>query len=102
MTPREYTEAEINAALARVQAAKGRHRRGTGGELAEFGLRPSSFLGYAIDLARCNDARFAGEEPVVQRAGAWLDGLMVGIALAEAEAERLRRARSITTYGGDE
>ena len=85
MPAREWTEQEVNAAFAAVAEAKLRAPRGTGGELADFGCRPTSFLNYAAALGRTSLDRTCIEPREVVYAGAWLNGLMVGIALARGD-----------------
>jgi hypothetical protein len=56
----EWTDAEVNAALARVEAVRAR----TGpdfSELAEFGCRPASFVVYMTNLTK-QDARRITDE----------------------------------------
>jgi hypothetical protein len=83
----EWTDAEVNAALACVEAFRA-HTGPDFSELAEFGCRPASFVVY---MTQPDEARRASDHRREQRGhlqAAWLEGLLVGIALAQT-ARRL-------------
>jgi hypothetical protein len=79
-----YTEAEVNAAIARVETAKQNHPAGWS-FLAELNLRPpDSFAAYAFTNAVAHARRLRLEDDVeLVYAAAWMNGLAVGVALGE-------------------
>jgi hypothetical protein len=82
-----YTAEEVNAAFARIEAAKDRHPRGFR-FLETFALRPAtSFVVWAYVNADAHASRLAREDARNIFAAAWLDGLAVGVALAQGRHE---------------
>jgi hypothetical protein len=78
-----YTDSHVNAAIARVEAAKQNNPVGWK-FLDEVGLRPAdTFVAYAFVNADAHAARLVGEDPRVIYATGWLQGLAIGVALAE-------------------
>jgi hypothetical protein len=79
-----YGEAEMNAAIARVETAKQNHPVGWG-FLGEFGLEPVPLVAYAFTNADLHVERLGREEDrrLIYSAG-WLNGLGIGISLGEA------------------
>lgn len=77
-----FTDAQVNAAIARVETAKQNHPVGWGA-LGEFGLDAEAFVPYAFLNADAHLARLDGEDERVIYAAAWLNGLMIGAALGE-------------------
>jgi hypothetical protein len=79
-----FTEEEINAAFDRVEEAKQRHPHGFR-FLETFALRPAtSFVAWAYVNADARADRLAREDRRTIFVAAWLNGLAVGIALAES------------------
>ena len=78
-----YTEAEMNAAIARVETAKQNHPRGWA-FLNELSLPAEDITLYAFQNAKIHAPRLGMEDnlPLVYAAG-WLQGLAIGVALAE-------------------
>lgn len=83
----DYSEAEVNAAIARVETAKQNHPAGWH-FLGELNLRPpDSFTVYAFMNAKAHARRLGLEDDVeLIYAAAWLNGLAVGVALGEGRA----------------
>jgi hypothetical protein len=77
-----YTEADMNAAIARVETAKQNHPVGWG-SLGEFGLPADEFVIYAFANADAHVARLGEEDARVIYSAAWLNGTMIGIALGQ-------------------
>jgi hypothetical protein len=77
-----YTEKEMNNAIARVETAKQNHPVGWG-FLSELGV-PDDVVSYAFLNADAHVKRLGQEEDmrVIYSAG-WLNGLGIGVALAE-------------------
>lgn len=77
-----YSPEEMNTAIARVETAKQQHPTGWGflGEL----LVPDGVVAYAFSNADAHIKQLGKEEDkrVIYSAG-WLNGLGIGIALAE-------------------
>jgi hypothetical protein len=79
---RAYTEAEMNAAIERVESAKQDHPRGWA-FLETFGLQPAdTYVTYAFLNASAHVERLGREEDrsLIYAAG-WMNGLAVGAAL---------------------
>lgn len=79
---RAFTEAEMNAAIARVETAKQNHPVGWG-FLETLGLKPADdFVTYAFLNANAHVERLGREEDrsLIYAAG-WMNGLAVGVAL---------------------
>lgn len=89
-----YTEEQINAAIERVEIAKQNHPVGWGC-LAEFGVDPDVFAEYAFTNADAHARRLAGEDDRLIYTAAWLNGVMIGVALGEQTGDpiNLRAAR---------
>jgi hypothetical protein len=82
-----YTEAEVNAAFERVDEAKRENPQGFR-FLETFALRPAtSFVVWAYVNGDAHAARLAREDAQTIYAAAWLDGLSVGVALAQGRHE---------------
>jgi hypothetical protein len=79
-----YTEAEVNAAIARVETAKQNHPAGWR-FLRELNLAPEdSFVVYAFANARAHASRLeVADDIVLVYSAGWLNGLSVGVALGE-------------------
>jgi hypothetical protein len=76
-----YTEADMNAAIARVETAKQNHPVGWG-FLGEFGLEPEPVVAYAFLTADAHVERLGREEDRrVGYAAGWMNGLGIGISL---------------------
>lgn len=82
-----WSDAEINAALRRVDAARKNTRDGFE-DLAAFGFEPpASMVAYAHELGLRNQVRWDARVTVPEAfATGWMDGLLVGLALAEGGA----------------
>jgi hypothetical protein len=80
-----YTAEEMNAAIARVETAKQNHPRGWVC-LKDFGLSPVGHVQYAFMNADAHVKRLSREDRRVVFSAAWLDGLMIGVALGEGGA----------------
>jgi hypothetical protein len=90
MAERQWTDQQIQAALDRVDAVRATTGDRTGfKDLAEFGFNPAEMIVYAAEHAANNLARWEakGVKPDVRDALSvgWLDGIMVGLALAGGE-----------------
>lgn len=79
-----YTEEEMNRAIHRVETAKQNHPQGWAC-LEELSLKPAeSYVAYAYMNAKTHSHRLGLEDDVeLVYSAAWLNGLMIGIALAE-------------------
>lgn len=78
-----YTQADINAAIARLETAKQNHPTGFS-FLRELHLKPEPMVSYAMDNAALHVGRLEREnDPVIIYTAAWLNGLGIGIALGE-------------------
>jgi hypothetical protein len=80
-----YTEEEINAAIARVETAKQKQPHGWM-YLRDLHLPANAFVAYAFMNADAHMKRLAGEDDRLIYAAAWLNGLAIGVALAEGRA----------------
>jgi hypothetical protein len=78
-----YTEAQMNAAIARVETAKQNHPVGWG-FLAELALPADELVSYAFANADVHVDRLGREEDrrLIYSAG-WLQGVAIGVALGE-------------------
>jgi hypothetical protein len=81
-----YTEEEVNAAIARVETAKQNKPRGWV-YLEDMGLKPADpFVEYAFRNADTHAMRLATEDARLIYAAGWLQGLSIGVALAQGRA----------------
>jgi hypothetical protein len=77
-----YTDAGMNAAIARVEKAKQNNPIGWG-MLDEIGLEPSDpLVTYAFQNAKVHEARLVQQtDPCIIYATGWLQGLAIGYSL---------------------
>jgi hypothetical protein len=78
-----YTEAQMNAAIARVETAKQNHPVGWG-FLGELALPADELVAYAFANADVHVERLAAEDRRLIYSVGWLQGISVGVALGEA------------------
>jgi len=78
-----YTTDEMNAAITRVESAKRKHPIGWG-FLSELNLEEDELVVYAFSNADAHAKRLEAEEDhrIIYCTG-WLQGLGIGVALAE-------------------
>jgi hypothetical protein len=80
---RTYTEAEINAAIARVETAKQNHPVGWA-FLEALSLPAEDMTVYAFQNAKIHAPRLQMEDDLaLVYAAGWMQGLAIGVALAE-------------------
>jgi hypothetical protein len=77
-----YGEAEMNAAIARVETAKQNHPVGWG-FLIQLGFDPDPLVIYAFSNADLHVKRLGDEDRRVVYAAGWLNGVGIGAALGE-------------------
>lgn len=79
-----YSEAEMNAAIARVETAKQNHPLGWE-FIEEFGLKPAdSYVGYIFMNGVAHVERLGREEDrVVIYSAGWLNGVSIGVSLGQ-------------------
>lgn len=77
-----YGEAQMNAAIARVETAKQNHPVGWR-FLGQLGFDPDPLVVYAFSIADLHVNRLAGEDRRVVYAAGWLNGVGIGAALEE-------------------
>jgi hypothetical protein len=90
-----YTDDEVNAAIARVETAKQNKPQGWA-FLEDMNLKPAdSYVTYAFMNGQAHGSRLASleDDSTILYSAAWLNGLAIGVALAEGRIKPLRDSR---------